>query len=132
MTNQQLIDRAFIEDGIIEAGDAANSTDSADALDTLNEMMAVWAVSDRDIGWFTQDTLGDTAPMPLWAEQGIISSFGLELTIPFRVALPPQVRTDMESRKETVTRTLMNLALEPTDMTDLPQGRENFRNILTD
>ena len=44
-TNQAVIDQALGELGIVEAGDSANATDSATALNQLNNMMDQWAES---------------------------------------------------------------------------------------
>ena len=62
-TNQQIIDRALVEIDVIEAGQSANTTDSADALVDFNNMMAEWRESDRDLNWFPQDDLTATCPI---------------------------------------------------------------------
>ncbi len=76
-TNQQIIDLALAKIDVIEGGETADSTDSATALGVLNRMLHEWAERSMNLNWFTQDTLGDTAPLPGWAEEAVISNLAV-------------------------------------------------------
>ena len=132
MTNQELIDRAAMLLRMIEASDSLNSVDSADAMSVLNEMMAEWAISSRDFNFFPQDTLGATVPLPEWAIAGVIANLAVMCGPVFDTEVTADVYAKADVGKKVITRTLMNLALEPADMTHLPQGRFSTRHILTD
>jgi len=131
-TNQQIIDRALIEIDVIEAGESANSTDSADALVDFNNMMAEWRESGRDLNWFSQDTLSETCPIPDWSERGVISALAVSTAATFSAVISPALAVKAQKGINGITRTLFNLNLKQADMTHMPQGRDYGRNILTD
>ena len=131
-TNQEIIDRAGMELGMIEDSDSMGSTDSADALTVLNEMMDEWRYSGKDFNWFSQDTLGDTIPTPDWAKSGIISNLAVKCGPVFRAPVTAELQKKADDGRNFVTRTMMNLNLQRADMTHLPQGRYYNNNILTD
>lgn len=131
-TNQNVIDLALAKIDVIEAGESANSTDSATALGLLNRMMAEWGQRDMDFNWFKQDTLGDTIPVPDWAEEGVISNLAVRAAVDFSAIVTPFLATEAMEGRRTIGNTLINLNLEQADMSHLPQGRDSGRNILTD
>ena len=128
MTNQELINLALAKIGVIEAGDSANATDSSTALGILNRMMAEWRERDMDFNWFTQDTLGDTVPIPKWAEEGVIANVAKRGTTDFRVPLTVELIDEADIGKRTIGNTLMTQDLDNTDMTHLPLGSGRFNN----
>ena len=130
-TNQQYIDRALGELELVEAGASADATDSADAMAFMNHMVAGWSVSDIDFNWFPQDTLGDTPPIPDWAEGAVISNLAVYLSVPFNAQVSQMLYTKAEDGMNLILRTMLNLNLEQADMTHLPQGSNTTRNILT-
>jgi len=121
-TNQNLIDLALGKLGVIEAGESANSTDSATCLGVLNRMMAEWRERDMDMNWFTQDTLGDTAPLPEWAEEAIASNLAVRAASDFRSNVTQAVITEALAGRRTVGNTLINQDLDNADMSHLPYG----------
>ncbi len=131
-TIQKTIDRAFGELGIVEGGDAVGATDAAEAMQLLNTMMARWKYESKDFNWFSQDDLTETLPVPEWAESGVISLLAVECAPDFRTPIPADLATKADKADNFLMRTLMNLNLEPADMTHLPQGRDSSNNILTD
>ena len=132
MTNQELIDRSFMLLRMIESSDSGNSTDSADAMSVLNEMMAEWAISSRDFNFFPQDTLGATVPLPEWAIAGVIANLAVMCGPVFEAKVTADVYAKADAGKKVITRTLINLALEPAYMTHLMQGRFSVTQLLTD
>ena len=132
MTNQELIDRSFMLLRMIESSDSANATDSADAMSVLNEMMAEWAISSRDFNFFPQDTLSATVPLPEWAIASVIANLAVMCAPVFDAEVTADVYGKADAGKKVITRTLMNLALEPAEMTHLPQGSLTTIHILTD
>ncbi len=122
MTNQELIDRALIAAGVVEAGDAANATDSADALEMLNEMMAQWNESSKNLNWFTQDTLSETVPVPIWARGTLITSLAMRWCEESHIPVPAGLYNRAEKNESSLCRMLINRRLGNTDMTHLPMG----------
>lgn len=131
MTNQELIDRALIELGVLGKGESADATDSADALAVLNQMMAAWRVSDKDLQFFPQDTLSDTVPIPTFAEKGVISSLAVDCAAPFNAAVTQALYDKQTEGMRVITRTLMVQKIEQADMTHLPLGEGNYGDILS-
>lgn len=133
-TNQQIIDRALYELGFHEYGASADATDSGDALNALNDMMHEWSERSMDLNWFTQDTLGDTTPIPKWAQSGVISNLAVELEAVFNIAAPAGTHRKALRGKQTIANTLINQDLDNTDMSHLPlgDGRQSRYDIETD
>ena len=133
-TNQQVIDKALSALGVIESSDSANATDSADALTDLNNMMAAWRVSSKDLNWFSQDDLTATIPIPDWAEDAVIMNLAVKCSTTFRSPVTPDVGRQAAEGANLVTRTLINLNLEQADMSHLPTGQDRYNraNINTD
>ena len=131
-TNQQIIDRAAFELGYIEAGESVGSTDAADAMVDLNNMMAEWRVSNRDFNFFAQDDLTAVCPIPDWSERGVISNLAVSLGALFTVPVKAETVKKASDGINAITRTLINLNMKQADMTHMPQGRDSGRNILTD
>ena len=133
ITNQALIDQALGQLGIVESSDAASATDSADALVYLNQFMAAWKVSGKDLDFFAQDDLTDTCPIPDWAEHAVMNNLAKYVAPLFRVPLPPEVAILAQEGDNLVSRTIFNRDLEQADMRAMPQGEGRYgRSILTD
>jgi hypothetical protein len=133
MTIQELINQAFFELEIVEAGSSADATDSADAMTILNQMLAAWKVSYMDLGWFAQDDLTATSPLPEWAEEGVISNLALKLASAFNAPVSAELAVKAREGRNLIARTLINLNLEGADMSHMAQGSVNSRyNIQTD
>lgn len=127
-TNQQIVDRAAYELGYIEYGASLDAVDAADALTAFNSMMHQWKQRSMDFNWFTQDTLGDTAPVPKWAESSVISNLAMKLATVFTVSPSQQLYDDARIGRRTIGNTLINEALESADMRHLPQGSGRYNN----
>ena len=125
-TNQQVIDNALFAGGVIEAGASANATDSASALSDFNAMMAEWGQSSKDLNWFPQDDLTATCPIPTWAERGVIANLAISLAPVFRYPVTNDLNRKANQGINVITRTLINLNLDPADMTHLPMGEGRY------
>ena len=133
MTNQELIDRALNELGYHEAGATADATDSADALTVANNMLHSWKYSGKDFNWFTQDTLSDVAPLPIWAHSSVITRLARRLATTFNIIPSQQLIVDAENANSHMSRTMLVLGLTGSDMSHLPQGSsQTGHNIETD
>ena len=133
-TNQAIIDNALGKLGVIEAGDSANATDSAEALSILNKLMAEWAVRSMDLNWFIQDTLTDECPIPWWAEEGVTSNLAVRAAADFRSPVTSELLTEAVDGRRTIGNTCINQTLDNANMTHLPygEGRLSQYDIETD
>jgi len=122
MTNQEIIDAALAKLGVLEKGASADATDSATALGVLNRMMHEWRERSMDFNWFTQDTLSDNAPIPVWAEEGVISNLAVRAATDFRAMVTQALFDEAVTGRRTIGNTLINQELDNTDMTHLPWG----------
>ena len=121
-TNQQIIDRALYELGFHEGGASADATDSGDALNALNDMMAEWRERSMDLNWFVQDTLSDTTPIPEWAQSGVISNLAVECSAVFNIALSQATALKADRGRRTIGNTMISQTLDNADMSHLPYG----------
>lgn len=131
-TNQKIIDQALSKITVVEGGDEANATDSATALDLFNQMMHEGAFKSMDFNWFTQDTLGDTAPIPKWAEGGIIAMLAVRCAPEFNARISQELYDEAKDGKQLITNTLITQKLDNADMSHLPYGGRARYNIETD
>jgi len=131
-TNTQVIDQALGAIGVVTAGGTATTADAATGLIDLNNMMTQWEYSDKNFNWFVQDTAGDVAPIPDWALEGVIANLAVKMAATFLVPISGELALKASEGANMITRTLMNLNLEPSDMSHMPSGRDSGRNILTD
>jgi hypothetical protein len=133
-TNQEIIDLALAKIDVIEAGETANATDSATALGVLNRMMAEWRERSMDLNWFTQDTLGDDAPVPEWAEEAVIANLAVRAASDFTAMVTPGVMGEAMTGRRTIGNTLISQTLDNADMSHMPygSGRQSRYNIETD
>ena len=132
MTNQEAINRALQKIFIIESGESANNDDSTTALNDLNSMMAEWKVADKDLGWFSQDDLTATFPVPGWAENAVIANLAVRCASTFHSPVDAVLTQEAMDGESAVIRTMVNLTLEGADMSHIPLGERGRWNIETD
>jgi len=133
-TNQEVIDAALGKLGIVEAGTAANATDSATALYVLNTMMDTLKYRSMDLNWFRQDDLAATIPLEGWAERPIVCMLAVACATDFRVPVSNDLAREADAGRRLLAGTLINYNLDNTDMSHLPlgQGRSGRYDINTD
>ena len=132
-TNQQIINQALLDLQVLESGQSPTADESSDMLTLLNQMMATWAVSDRNLNFPPQDTLSDTCPIPRWAEKGVVASLAIDAAPSFQAIVSPGLSQKYIDGMNVITRTLINQKLDNTDMSHLPQGSSSYRwDINTD
>ena len=129
-TNQEIIDDAGYELGALEYGQSFDATDSADALTAFNRMMSQWEYDGKDLNWFTQDTLGDTCPIPKWAERGVVSALAIDLGAVFNISPSPSLVVKSDDGQRFIAKVLIDLELEGLNNDHLPQGWPYWGDIL--
>ena len=122
MTNQEAIDQALYSLGILQEGQSANATMSATCLDLLNQMMTAWAVEDKDLQFPPQDTLGDTFPVPVWAESAVIDNLAISAASTLNGYISQALAIRASNGESLVVKTLINAGLQPADMSHMPVG----------
>lgn len=131
-TNQQTINNAMFHIGAVDSGNDATPEESADMLAALNKMMAMWAQQDKDLNFPPQDTLSDTLPAPLWAEEAIEYNLAIRGATLFSLPVTPDVAVMARESASFIAQQVINLNLKPADMSHMPYGEGNRWNILTD
>lgn len=131
MTLQQLINQSMYLIGAVDSGSDATATESADMLQSLNQMMTMWTEEDKDLKWPPQDTLTDTYPLPMWTEQPVIYNLAVLGATLFNLPVPPSVAVMADQGQRFISKTLINADLQPLDMSHMPAGGGRW-NILTD
>ena len=131
MTVQEFINQSLYNLGYLEKGESADATDSADALRVMNQMLAEWEWAGKDLNWFSQDDLTATMPIPAWAERAAMTGLAIDLAGEFDVVPTQALYTKFDEARQTLTNRLINTALNPSDMSHLPQGSGHY-DIETD
>ena len=126
-TNTKIITDALQKAQIIADGQTASASELADGLTELNQMMAMWAVDDMDIGYFPQDTGSDTCPIPIWAEGAVKANLTVALCAAFGVAVKPETLGQAMSGSMFIAKMVINSNLEGVDMDNMPNGTATTR-----
>jgi len=122
-TNRVIYQDAMEKIGVLEEGGTASSAQDTTGLNELNRMMNEWRIRDIDLNWFTQDTAADTAPLPNWAESGVIANLAVRLASEYRVPVTPALADAANTGLQAIKTVLMNVELEEgQDMSHMNQG----------
>lgn len=135
-TNVSLITDSLRLLGVIAEGETPDANQGSQGLARLNRMMEAWTEIDIDLGWFEQSSTTGTAPVPKWAERGIISKLAQDLQAFYpSSSLVPWVMDDQMNGFGIIQRKGLVEHLKTADMTHMPMGEGRFRrgvSILTD
>jgi len=132
-TNTKIITDALMEIAVVADGQTASASELADGLTELNQMMAVWTIDDKNIGYFPQDTGSDTCPIPIWAEQAVKTNLAVNLAAIFRVPVSPETLVRAGNGLTFVAKKCINAKLEGVDNDHMPYGAPSTRwDISTD
>lgn len=122
-TNNALITDALRLLGVIGETESPSGEQGAHALGRLNRMMEQWTENDISLGWFEQSVTTDDAPIPKWAELGVVSKLAQNLHATYPSAsLAPWVHDDSQNGYGTIARRCMLDRMKPASLAHLPQG----------
>lgn len=135
-TNNTLITRALRLCGVIAETESVSAEQGSECLGRLNMMLNDWAENGKDLGWFTQTDATATAPLPEWAEMGVVSKLAQVLTGVYPASsLQPWVWEDSQNGYSTILRRCIINELTGADMSHMAQGSGHYGsgwNIQTD
>jgi len=134
LTNQQVIDKALTKGGVLEEGASASTVDTADALSVLNQMMALWRETGKDLNWFVQTDATETCPIPDWTELAVISQLAVQCSTVLRYPVTQLMYDEAADAVNGMMTVLINQKLDNTDMSHLPigSGRSGRYDVDTD
>lgn len=123
-TNIALITDSLRLLGVIAETEAPSAEQGAHALARLNRMLERWTEDGIELGYFAQTLTTADCPIPLWAEEGVISKLAqaLKATYP-SASLEPSVFDDNENGFGTIRRRALLDKLQPSDMSHMPLGQ---------
>lgn len=123
-TNLQIITDALRGLGVIDETETPSAEQGSFCLRQLNQMLAGWSVSDGvDIGYSPQSSTAETCPIPEWAETGVYGQLALRVSSHFGVQQPPLgIVAAADNGYTAILRTVLNMKLDPADMSHLPLG----------
>jgi hypothetical protein len=120
-TNAVLISDTLKLLGVIGISQTASSAQGSHALRVLNQMMETWDEDGIKLGWFEQTTTVDDAPIPKWAEKGVISKLAQALSATYPASsMQPWVYDDTQNGYDTILR--IHVQPEAADMSHMPLG----------
>lgn len=126
-TNNDLITRALNPIGVAQEGVTPSATVLSDGLNILNAMMASLALTEfKALGWSPQNAGTDTAPIPDWAEEMVVSALALKLASWHRVPITPELLSDARKSESTVLTYILNNTAKQADLSNMPLGRRGF------
>lgn len=126
-TNIQLITASLRLLGVIPEGIAASAEQGDTALGFLNRMIEGWTENGTDLGWYEQTSTTDDAPLPKWAEKGVIAKLAQELRAVYPSStLDASILDDNRNGYEIIARRTLLDQLEAADMSHMPVGSGNY------
>jgi hypothetical protein len=126
-TNIALITDALRLLGVIAEAESPSAEQGSHALGRLNRMLEQWTEDEIDLGWYEQtDTTAD-APIPKWAERGVISKLAQDLRATYPSAsLEASVLDDNLNGFGTIQRQSVLSNREPADLSHMPAGSGRY------
>lgn len=127
MTNISLITASLRLLGVIAETESPSPEQGTTALGFLNRMIEAWTENGTDLGWFEQTSTADDAPLPKWAEKGVIAKLAQELRAVYPSStLDASIMDDNTNGYEVIARRTLLDQLEPSDMSHMPQGSGSY------
>jgi hypothetical protein len=125
-TALQLITDAFSMCGILSAETPLNSSQSADGLRIMNNILKRWNVTGKLIGVPTVAAVSDTIKCPDYAESAIITAIAVRLCGEYGIDVTPSLATDTNESFEDMIIASINFSQMKPPST-LPRGSGNRR-----
>ena len=126
LTNQNVMDKAATKLGVIEQGASLGTTDTADVLSVLNQMMTLWRETDKDLNWFEQTDATETCPIPDWSELAVITQLAIHASTTLKAPVDQILYDEASKAMNGMMTVLINQKLDNTDMSHLPYGSGRF------
>jgi hypothetical protein len=135
-TNISLIQDSLRLLGVISEIESPSAEQGSHALGRLNRLMEDIREVGVELGWFEQSSTTATAPIPKWAERGIISKLTQDLYATYPSGnLVNWVLDDNQNGYGTILRKALLAKNKQVDMRHMPAGEGRYRSgvsILTD
>jgi hypothetical protein len=134
ITNVEIIGDALRELGVISEIQTPSAEQGAHALRKLNQMMAEWKDVKVDLGYYAQDTMSDTCPIPEYAENGVLTQLALRLAPNYGAQVPPELAIAANTGWTVIFSRMVNQNTNEVNRYNRPRGSGNTwgSNILTD
>jgi hypothetical protein len=136
MTNIELITKALLKLGIINESETPSAEQATDALDELNQMLEEWEESSINLGWSEQTSTSATAPLPPYAESGVILQLALALSPSYggAASVTPALIKQADESMRMIERKAAIKVISEADSRNLPvaEGQYRTNRILTD
>lgn len=91
VTVQDIVSRALRLLRVLDAHEAPEAQQMADAIFSLNAMMRRWEADGIALGWSPVDNPADVAPLPPEAEEAVAYNLALRLRAEYGASLDPDV-----------------------------------------
>lgn len=109
--------------GLISDAETLSAEQGAEFLGHMNMMLEFWTENDIELGWFEQSLTTDAAPLPKWAERGVVSKLAQTMQAVYpSTSLAPWVLDDELNGFGAILRRSILDNVTPSDMSGMPSG----------
>ncbi len=124
MTYNEMITAALLELGRLGQGQTANAWQGKIGLEVYNGMMAQYFVDNLDFNHFEVplSDINETAPVPEYAREGLISVLAVKLAPRMRAPVSLELAAKAKTGDAAFATALIHQQLDNADMSHLPQG----------
>lgn len=134
MTNIDLIRDALGLIAVLSEVEAPSAEQGEHGLRVLNQMMEQWEEEGIALQYHAQTDTTETFPCPPYTEAGVTAHLALRLAPSYGATASIELIAMADIGYSTILRKSINKAMEPADMTHLPQGEGRWgsdESILT-
>jgi hypothetical protein len=134
-TNIDIIRDALGLIAVISEVETPSAEQGSHALRVLNQMMEQWEEEGVNLQYHAQTLTSDTFPCPPYTEPGVTGHLAMRLAPSYGASITVELIAQADAGYQTILRKSVSRALEPADMTHLPQGEGRYgtdTSILTD
>lgn len=130
-TNLDLISASLRLCKVLAETETASAEQGETALGVLNRMLEAWTENDIELGWYEQSDTAADAPLPKWAEMGVISKLAqIQSGIYDDAVLPQWVWDNNLNGYGMLARKCMVEGMQPANNDHMPMGSGRRRGSI--
>jgi hypothetical protein len=108
---------------VISEVDTPDANQGAYGVRKLNEMMALWRETDKDVGYFPQADSTGVCPIPDYAELAVTTSLSVVLAPKYGASVSAELVAVVSASVEALQIKLMQEKIDNQDMSHMPAGQ---------
>jgi hypothetical protein len=130
-----IITDALLDLNVIAEGEEPSAAQGKHALRQLNNLMDTWREESKDIGYFAQDNVNSTIPIPDWSKIGVTAALAIVIAPKYGATVSQELVAKADFSEALIIRKCMLEKMTGANMDHMPRGSgilDGSYNITTD